>query len=102
MDRTDGETLVGMIQDLSEFNQQQRAQAQVNLEEAQSELEEYRDVSLADIPHSALRAKMFKDLCTPLVDYLYKFGTPHDKIIISQASAEHVSGLCAMEFELRD
>ena len=38
----------------------------------------------------------------PLVDYLYKYGSPHSKIIVEMDNAEMVSGDCACKFEVRD
>lgn len=43
-----------------------------------------------------------KKAAKPLVDYLYKYGSPHSKIIVEMDSAEMVSGDCACKFEVRD
>jgi len=41
-------------------------------------------------------------LSKQLVDYLYKYGSPHTKIVITQRGAEHVEGVIGIPFELRD
>lgn len=38
----------------------------------------------------------------PLVDYLYKYGSPHSKIIVEMDNAEMVSGDFVCKFEVRD
>ena len=43
-----------------------------------------------------------KEACKPLVDFLYKHGTPHSTVIVTQKNAEFLHGECATEFELRD
>lgn len=54
------------------------------------------------IPEPIGEIKEFHDLCLPLVEYLYKYGSPHHTIIIQQDHAEMVSGEIAVPFELRD
>lgn len=54
------------------------------------------------IPEPTDERKEFYDLCLPLVDYLYKHGSPHHTIIIQQDHAEMVGGEIAVPFELRD
>ena len=44
----------------------------------------------------------FKQLCKPLLDFLYEHGTPHSKIIIEQTGAEFVDGTIGVPFKLRD
>ena len=43
-----------------------------------------------------------KQAAQPLVDYIYKYGSPHSKIIVEMDKAEMVSGDCACKFEVRD
>lgn len=43
-----------------------------------------------------------KELAQPLCNYLYEHGCPHDRIIITQTHVEHLSGVKASEFELKD
>ena len=38
----------------------------------------------------------------PLVDYLYKYGSPYSKIIVEMDKAEMVSGDCVCKFEIKD
>lgn len=33
-----------------------------------------------------------KEAAKPLVDYLYRHGTPHDAVIVRMDSVEHLSG----------
>lgn len=44
----------------------------------------------------------FNNLCKPLVDFLYKHGSPYSAIIITQAYADLVSGELGVEFPPRD
>ena len=44
----------------------------------------------------------FKALAQPLVDYLYEHGSPHDCIIVTQTSAEHLQGQTVVPFQPRD
>lgn len=44
----------------------------------------------------------FKQLCAPLVDFPYKHGSPHHKVIITQTDAELVGGEMAVVYEPRD
>jgi len=46
--------------------------------------------------------KEFNEACKPLVDFLYKYGTPHSTIVVTQADAQFSNGECATVFELRD
>ena len=43
-----------------------------------------------------------QEIAKPLVDYLYKYGSPHSKIIVEMDDAEMVSGDCVCQFEARD
>ena len=43
-----------------------------------------------------------KKAAEPLLDFLYKYGTPHSRIIVEMDGAELVSGDVACRFELRD
>lgn len=43
-----------------------------------------------------------KEAAKPLVDYLYKYGTPHDAVIVKMDSVEHLSGEAASPIEVRD
>lgn len=43
-----------------------------------------------------------KDAAKPLVDYLYKYGTPHDAVIVRMDSVEHLSGETGSPIEVRD
>lgn len=43
-----------------------------------------------------------KEACKPLLDFLYKYGTPHSTVVVTQADAQFSHGECAAEFELRD
>lgn len=38
------------------------------------------------------KAETLKDAAKPLVDYLYKYGTPHDAIVVRMDAVEHLSG----------
>lgn len=48
------------------------------------------------------RLEEFKEVCKPVVDFLYKYGDPHSTVIITQVSAELKSGECGIPFEARD
>ncbi len=48
------------------------------------------------------RVDELKEAAKPLVDYLYKYGTPHDAIIVKMDSVEHLSGETASPIEVRD
>jgi len=48
------------------------------------------------------KSNKLMELCKPLVEYLYKNGTPHSTIIVTQRDAELLSGEVACVFELRD
>lgn len=43
-----------------------------------------------------------KEAAQPLIDYLYKYGTPHDAILVRMDSVEHLSGETATPIEVRD
>lgn len=43
-----------------------------------------------------------KEACKPLVDFLYKYGTPHSIVVVTQADAELLHAECNAIFELRD
>lgn len=43
-----------------------------------------------------------REAAKPLVDYLYKYGTPHDTIIVTQATTEFLQGIGGVSNELRD
>lgn len=43
-----------------------------------------------------------KEASKPLLEFLYKYGTPHSTVIVTQKNAEFSHGECATEFELRD
>jgi len=43
-----------------------------------------------------------KELCKPLIDYLYKKGSPHSALIITQSYVELMEGTQAFGVELRD
>lgn len=51
-----------------------------------------------------ITAKMdeLREAAKPLVDYLYKYGSPHDYIIVSQEHTEHVKGEMVVHNILRD
>ena len=42
------------------------------------------------------------EVAKPLVDYLYKYGCPHDYVIVSQVHTEHVSGEVVVHNAIRD
>ena len=46
--------------------------------------------------------KEWKNASKPLLDFIYKYGNPHTKIIVEMNGAEMVSGECACKFEVRD
>lgn len=48
------------------------------------------------------RLKELEEVCKPVVDFLYEYGTPHSTVIVTQTHAELVSGECAVPFESRD
>lgn len=48
------------------------------------------------------RRKELYDAAQPLLDYLYKYGTPHDIITVTQGEIQHFSGEVAVPLELRD
>lgn len=48
------------------------------------------------------RVDELKEAAEPLVDYLYKYGTPHDVIIVRMDSVEHLSGEAGSPIEVRD
>lgn len=48
------------------------------------------------------KMRELQEAAQPLVDYLYKYGSPHSKIIVEMDNAEMVSGDCACKFEMRD
>lgn len=43
-----------------------------------------------------------KKAAEPLVDYLYKYGTPHDAIIVMMDSVNHLSGEEVSPIDVRD
>lgn len=43
-----------------------------------------------------------KEACKPLLEFLYKYGTPHSTVIVTQSNAEFSHGECATTFELKD
>lgn len=43
-----------------------------------------------------------KEAAKPLVNYLYKYGTPHDAIIVRMDLVEHLSGEAGTPIEVRD
>jgi PHP family Zn ribbon phosphoesterase len=43
-----------------------------------------------------------KEACKPLLEFLYKYGTPHSTVIVTQEDAEFLHGECSTIFELRD
>lgn len=48
------------------------------------------------------RVDELKEAAEPLVDYLYKYGTPYDVIIVKMDSVEHLSGEAESPIEVRD
>lgn len=48
------------------------------------------------------QVKEFKRLSNQFIDYLYKYGTPHTKIIIDMSGAEQLDGTIGIPFEIRD
>lgn len=48
------------------------------------------------------RVDELKKAAEPLVDYLYKYGTPHDAIIVRMDLVEHLSGEAGSPIEVRD
>lgn len=48
------------------------------------------------------RVDELKEAAKPLVDYLYKYGTPHDTVIVRMDSVEHLSGETGSPIEVRD
>ncbi len=48
------------------------------------------------------RVDELKEAAKPLVDYLYKYGTPHDAIIVRMNLVEHLSGKAESPIEVRD
>lgn len=48
------------------------------------------------------RIKDFKDAIEPIIEYLYKYGTLHDTVVVSMEKAEHLRGELGMSIELRD
>lgn len=49
-----------------------------------------------------VRNQELEEAAKPLVDFLYKYGCPHSYVIITQTSAELLSGECGIPFEPRD
>lgn len=43
-----------------------------------------------------------KEASKPLIDFLYKYGTPHHVVIVTQANSELLGGEIACENDLRD
>ncbi len=41
-------------------------------------------------------------LAAPIVDYLYRYGSPHHAVVITQTSAELLRGEVGVFFEPRD
>ena len=50
----------------------------------------------------AAKSNELETLAAPLIGYLYKYGCPHSCIIITQTSAELLSGEVGIPFEPRD
>ncbi len=48
------------------------------------------------------RVDELKEAAKPLVDYLYKYGSPHDAILVRMDGVEHLSGETASPIEVRD
>lgn len=48
------------------------------------------------------RNRDLEEAAKPLIDFLYKYGCPHSCVIVTQTSAELLSGECAVPFESRD
>lgn len=48
------------------------------------------------------RMKHLMEASAPLVEFLYKYGCPHSCVIVTQTSAELMSGECAIPIEPRD
>lgn len=48
------------------------------------------------------RVDELQEAAKPLVDYLYKYGTPHDAIIVRMDLVEHLSGETGAPIEVRD
>ena len=46
--------------------------------------------------------KELENASKPLLEFLYKYGNPHTKIIVEMDGTEMVSGECACRFEVRD
>lgn len=38
----------------------------------------------------------------PIIDFIYKYGSPYTKIIVEMDGAEMLSGECSCKFEVRD
>ena len=48
------------------------------------------------------RIKALKELEEVMAEFMNKYGTPHDYLIVKQTGAEFVTGECAISFKLRD
>jgi len=48
------------------------------------------------------RLQELKEVAKPLVDFFYKYGCPHSYVVVTQTSAELLSGECGTTFEPRD
>lgn len=48
------------------------------------------------------RVDELKKAANPLVDYLYKYGTPHDAVIVRMDSVEHFSGETGTPIDVKE
>lgn len=48
------------------------------------------------------KAENLRDAVAPLVDYLYKYGTPNDAIVVRMDAVEHFSGEIVAAIDVRD
>lgn len=72
------------------------------MQEDSAVLSECRDAEKEERNKAEEMRKELESASRPLVEYLYKYGSPHSKIIVQMDGAEMVSGECACRFEVRD
>ena len=54
------------------------------------------------LKESEQKSKELKEAAKPLVELLYKYGTPHSTVLVTQARTEFVDGSFATQNDLRD
>ena len=71
-------------------------------EAAESRLKEYLRGNAMERKITEEITKELENASKPLLDFIYKYGNPHTKIIVEMDGVEMVSAECACKFEIRD